>query len=69
MCRPPPYLGFLVACFALFGPGVLAPRLVQVTAGALVPVLLYAIGARVFGARAGLVSGWIAALLRPLRVL
>jgi len=58
---PPPYLAFLVGVFALFGRDVLVARLVQALWGAAVPLLLYAIGRRVFGRRAAWVSAIAAA--------
>jgi len=55
--QPPGYPFFLALVYAVAGPGFLAPRLVQAVLGALTAVLTYAIGARAFGPRVGLVAG------------
>jgi tetratricopeptide (TPR) repeat protein len=56
--RAPLYPWFLSICFALFGEGYLAPRIVQAVVGMLTVGLVYLVGARAFDRRVG----WLAAL-------
>ncbi|MCE9594883.1 MAG: glycosyltransferase family 39 protein [Planctomycetes bacterium] len=51
--RAPLYPWFLGVCFELFGPSLLVPRLLQTLFGGATVLLVYLIGARVFGARVG----------------
>ncbi|MEZ4389674.1 MAG: glycosyltransferase family 39 protein [Polyangiales bacterium] len=61
-----PFYGWvLAAAYKLTSPGSWAPRVMQVTAGALSTVLVYAIGARVFSRRAGLVAAVLFGLYGP----
>lgn len=55
--QPPGYPYFLGFIYALFGPGPLAPRLVQALFGALSAVLTAWIGATLFGRWVGLAAG------------
>lgn len=59
--RPPAYPLFLAAVYALFGPSYTVVRLLQAAMGAAVVALLTGWGGRVFGARAGVLSGLAAA--------
>lgn len=60
--RAPGYPTLIAAVYAVFGPHLLALRLVEAVLGALAVGLIGAIGARVFGRTAGLISGGCAAL-------
>src|SRR5439155_19404632 len=55
--QPPGYPYFLALVYAVFGPGFLAPRLVQAVLGAASAVLVACLGARCFGPRVGLCAG------------
>ena len=57
--QSPFYAYFLALIYRMFGEGPWMPRVVQVLLGSLMPVLVYAIGTRLFTRRVG----WIAALL------
>lgn len=59
---PPGYPLFLAAIYALFGPQFRVAVFVQVILGTLVVALVYAIGARAAGRRAGLAAAWLVAL-------
>jgi 4-amino-4-deoxy-L-arabinose transferase-like glycosyltransferase len=59
--RPPGYPTLIAAVYAVFGENLVALRLVEAVLGALAAVLIGTIGARLFGRRAGLVSGALAA--------
>ncbi len=56
--RMPLYIYFMAGCYQVFGHGYVAPLAVQAFLGALVCGLLYSIGARLFGALAGMVAGF-----------
>ncbi len=60
--QPPGYPYFLAAVLWLWGPGFLAPRLVQAILGALTAALTCAVGARVFGRGVGFAAGLIVAV-------
>jgi 4-amino-4-deoxy-L-arabinose transferase-like glycosyltransferase len=60
--QPPGYPYFLAAVLWLWGPGFLAPRLVQAILGALTAALTCAVGARVFGRGVGIAAGLIVAV-------
>jgi 4-amino-4-deoxy-L-arabinose transferase-like glycosyltransferase len=55
--QPPGYPYFLALVFAVWGPGFWMPRLLQAIFGAVSALLTYAIGARTFGPRVGLLAG------------
>lgn len=58
-----PLYPYLLAClFRVFGPNVLVARLVQMLLGSLSCVLAYAVSARAFGRRVGLLTGVICSL-------
>ena len=59
--RPPGYPTLIAAVYALFGPRLLALRLVEVVLATLSVGLIGAIGARIFGRRAGFASAALAA--------
>ncbi len=59
------YAYFLAVWYALFGPGWVLPRLVQLSLGAVTPVLLYLIGRRAFGRGAGLLAASMGAIYGP----
>ncbi len=59
--RAPGYPWFLAALTWLFGDGLLAPRLVQAAVGAASCALVYAVGARAFDRRTGLVAAVLSA--------
>ena len=60
--QPPGYPTFLAAVMAVSGRSLLAVKLVQCLLSALSCVLLVRIGSAWFGARAGVIAGWIWAL-------
>lgn len=60
--RAPLYPWFLGLCFELFGPSLLVPRLVQSLFGAATVLMVYLIGAHVFGARAAKLAAAAAAV-------
>jgi len=66
--RPPFYPLFLAFCFKIFGPGVLAVRIIQTFAGSLVPVALYYLGRRTFGEWEGIIACSVAAFFNPFYV-
>jgi 4-amino-4-deoxy-L-arabinose transferase-like glycosyltransferase len=59
--RAPLYIWFLGAIFRFFGDGLLLPRLVQCSFGAVTTWLAYRIGKRAFDARVGLLAAAMAA--------
>ncbi len=54
--RPPGYPFFLAGMYALWGPGYLAPRIVQLLLGLLSVVLVFSLGRAMFGRAVGLIS-------------
>lgn len=61
-----PFYGWaLAAMYKLADPGSWAPRVLQITAGALSTTLVYAIAARVFSRRAGVLAAALFALYGP----
>jgi D-tyrosyl-tRNA(Tyr) deacylase len=60
--RPPGYPTLIAAVYLVFGPGLLALRLVEALLGVLSVALIGVVGARVFGRRAGLIAAALAAL-------
>lgn len=60
--RAPGYPWFLAALTRVFGDDLLAPRLVQAAIGAASCALVYAVGARAFDRRTGLVAAAIASV-------
>ena len=58
----PLYPCFVGGVFRLFGPHLLAARVVQLLLSLAVPALTFSIGRRLFGARAGVLAAWGAAL-------
>lgn len=60
--RPPGQPGLLAACFALFGDGLAAPRLVLAALGAGHCLLQVAWARRLAGWRVGLLAGWLTAV-------
>jgi 4-amino-4-deoxy-L-arabinose transferase-like glycosyltransferase len=60
--RPPGYPTLIAAVYALFGPRVVVLRVIEALLGTLAVGLIGAAGTRLFGRRAGLVSGALAAL-------
>ena len=60
--RPPGYPTLIAAVYAVFGPHLLALRLVEVVIGTIAVGLIGVIGARLFGRPAGLISGACAAI-------
>jgi 4-amino-4-deoxy-L-arabinose transferase-like glycosyltransferase len=56
--RPPGYPTFIAAVYSIFGPSLLALRLVEVVLATLSVAILGAVGARVFGP----LAGWLSAL-------
>src|SRR6516164_102016 len=61
MLRAPLYAWFLGACFKLFGPSLLAVRLIQACMGTAMVALVHLIAKRLFDARVGLTAASIAA--------
>ena len=59
--RAPLYPWFLGVCLKIFGPGLLAPRLVQAALGAASVALTYMVGKRAFSPAAGLVGSVLVA--------
>jgi len=59
--RAPLYPAVLAAVYKVFGPGYLAPRIVQSVLGALSCCLLYLLGRSLFGRAVGAVAGFAAA--------
>jgi 4-amino-4-deoxy-L-arabinose transferase-like glycosyltransferase len=59
--RAPLYPWFLGVCLKIFGPGLLAPRLVQALLGATSVALTYLVGKRAFSPRAGLLAATLVA--------
>src|SRR6185295_16129449 len=64
--QSPFYAYFLAILYKLFGVGPWSPRVVQVLLGSLSPVLLYAIGTRLFSPRVGFIAGLGLALYGPI---
>jgi 4-amino-4-deoxy-L-arabinose transferase-like glycosyltransferase len=60
--RAPLYPYFLAGLFHLFGPSPLAARIVQLVIGSASCALVYAVGGKCFGRRAGLVAGALCAV-------
>ena len=60
--RPPGYPTLIAGVYALFGPRLLVLRVIEALLGVLAVALIGAAGARVFGRRAGLIAGALAAL-------
>lgn len=54
--RPPLYIYFLAAIYALFGDGMLPVILIQAVLGAITALVVYRIGARLFGEGVGLAT-------------
>jgi Flp pilus assembly protein TadD len=63
--QPPLYPMFLGAVYAVTGGSSTAPRVVQAILGALTTLLVWAIGARIAGPRAGWIAGLMFALYGP----
>jgi tetratricopeptide (TPR) repeat protein len=61
MLRAPLYAWFLAACFKLFGPSLLAVRLLQACMGTAMVAFVHLVAKRLFDARVGLVAAFIAA--------
>ncbi|MBI3843826.1 MAG: glycosyltransferase family 39 protein [Planctomycetes bacterium] len=59
---PPLYSCFLAIIFNVFGPGLLAPRLVQALLGTAVTFLVYLIGKHIHGKREGLLAAFLFAV-------
>jgi len=57
----PVYVGFLAACYKLFGYHPLVPRLIQIFLGSLGCVLLYRIGKQLWNRNTGIFAGAISA--------
>ncbi len=66
--RPPLYPLFLAGCFKIFGPSVLAIRIIHAFVGALVPLAVYYLGRRVFGEWEGIIACCVAAFFNPFYV-
>ena len=64
--QSPFYAYFLAIIFRVFGDGPWAPRLVQIILGSLTPVVVYAIGTRLFTRRVAWIGGLLIALYAPL---
>ncbi len=64
--QPPLYPYLLALLLRLFGPNMVALSIVQAVLGSLTCVLVYLLGRRLFGDRAGLWAGGITALYGPL---
>jgi len=60
--RAPLYPHFLAGLLALFGGSTVAVRIVQICLGSVSCLLTYAVGARVFGQRVGLLAGLLCSL-------
>jgi tetratricopeptide (TPR) repeat protein len=60
--RPPGYPFFLSGIYAVFGPGYLAPRIVQMLLGLLGVLLVFALARRLFDETTGLVAAGLAAV-------
>jgi len=60
--RAPLYPYFLGVVYAVFGHDFLAPRIIQIVLGSVTCVLVYLLGRRVFGERAGITAGVLAAI-------
>jgi 4-amino-4-deoxy-L-arabinose transferase-like glycosyltransferase len=60
--RPPGYPTLIAGVYALFGTDLLALRLIEAVLGTLSVVVVAQVGARRFGARAGLIAGGLMAL-------
>ncbi len=64
--HPPGYYYFLAAIYGLLGHSYLAVRLVQAMLDTLTCLLIYSLAKEAFGATAGLLAGFIAAVYPPL---
>jgi 4-amino-4-deoxy-L-arabinose transferase-like glycosyltransferase len=64
--QAPFYAYFLGVIYRIFGSGPWAPRIVQVLIGSVSPLLVYAIGAKLFSRRVGWIAGIALALYGPL---
>ncbi len=64
--QSPLYAYFLAALFKVFGPGLMAPRLVQIAVGSATCVLAYRIGGIALSPAAGLAAGLMGAVYGPL---
>jgi hypothetical protein len=64
--QSPFYAYFLGVLYRVFGDGPWAPRFAQIVLGSLTPVVVYAIGTRLFTRRAAWVGGLLVALYAPL---
>jgi hypothetical protein len=64
--QSPFYAYFLAVLFRIFGEGPWAPRLVQIVLGSLTPVLVFALGTRLFTRRAAWIGAVLIALYGPL---
>ena len=62
----PLYPYFLALCYALFGPSVVAVKLIQVALGLVTVILVYAIGVALADRTVGLVAAGFAAVYGPL---
>ena len=64
--QSPLYAYFLATLYSIFGVGSWSPRVVQIVLGSVNPVLVYAIGTRLFTRRIGWIAGVAFALYGPL---
>ena len=64
--QSPLYAYFLATLYTIFGDGTWSPRVVQVALGSVSPVLVYAIGTRLFSSRVGWLAGLGLALYGPI---
>lgn len=64
--QSPFYAYYLATLYTLFGDGSWSPRLVQIVLGSVSPVLMYAIGTRLFSPRVGWLAGIALALYGPI---
>ncbi len=63
--QSPLYAWILAVLYTLFGPGLLAPRLLQILVGSITCVLIVRVGRRVISPGAGLAAGLLAAFYGP----
>lgn len=64
--QSPFYAYFLAILYKVFGEGPWMPRVVQVVLGSLSPVLVYAMGTRLFSRRVGWIAGLLLCVYGPL---
>jgi 4-amino-4-deoxy-L-arabinose transferase-like glycosyltransferase len=64
--QSPLYAYFLAVVYSIAGDGPWAPRVIQILAGSVSPVLLYAIGTTLFSRRVGWIAGVLLALYGPI---